>query len=41
LKNKSVKPIKIEDATYIPVEHIDVENLNKSRIIVPKVHGKV
>ena len=41
LKNKSVKPIKIEDVTYIPVEHVDVENLNKSRIIVPKVHGKV
>ena len=41
LKDKSIEPIKIEDTTYIPVKTADPENVSKSRIIVPKVHGKV
>ncbi|MFM7858731.1 MAG: hypothetical protein ACKO96_44120 [Flammeovirgaceae bacterium] len=41
LKDKTVKPIKIEDATYIPVENVNVEKVNKSSIVTPKVVGKV
>jgi len=41
LKDKSIKPIKIEDTTYIPVEKADPEQVSKSGIIVPKVQGKV
>jgi hypothetical protein len=41
LKSKTIKPIKVEDRTYVPVKPANPDHISESKPIVPKVEGKI